>query len=123
MSNRTLAAMLAAFFVPGAGHFFLGYRARAAVFFTIVVGLFALGIAIDGSLYSPLQSGGALLRLLAGFGSMGAGIPYFIAAGLGPHGDLTSITCEYGTAFIISAGLMNLLLVLDAFDLSEGRKA
>jgi hypothetical protein len=121
MNNRTLAAMLAAYFIPGAGHFYLGYRARAAVFFVIVVVLFTIGIAIDGGLYSPMQGGG-LLRILASVGSMGAGALYFITAALGPHGDLTSITYEYGTAFIISAGLMNLLLVLDTFDLSEGRK-
>lgn len=121
MSNRTLAAMLVAYLVPGAGHFYLGFRARAAAFFTIGVVLFAIGIAIDGGLYSPLEGGG-LLHLLAAIGSMGAGVLYFGAAAVGPHGDLTSITYEYGTAFIISAGLMNLLLVLDAFDLSEGRK-
>jgi hypothetical protein len=121
MSNRTLAAMLAAYFVPGAGHFLLGFRGRAAAFFAIVVSLFAIGIAIDGGLYSPLQGGG-LLHLLAALGSMGTGALYFGAAAMGPHGDMTSITYEYGTAFIISAGLMNLLLVLDTFDLSEGRK-
>jgi TM2 domain-containing membrane protein YozV len=121
MSTRTIAAMLAAYFIPGAGHFYLGFRGRAVAFFTIVVVLFTIGIAIDGGLYSPLQGGG-LLHVLAALGSMGSGALYFIAAGLGPHGDLTSITYEYGTAFIISAGLMNLLLVLDTFDLAEGRK-
>ena len=40
----------------------------------------------------------------------------------GVHGDITSITYEHGTAFAITAGLMNLLLMLDAFDIAEGRK-
>jgi hypothetical protein len=123
MSNRTFAAMLAAYLIPGGGHFYLGYRGRAVAFFAIVVTLFVIGVSIDGALYNPVNSGGAILRLLAGFGSMGAGAIYFLAGALpGAHGDMTSITVEYGTAFIITAGLMNLLLVLDAFDLSEGRK-
>ena len=113
--------MLLAYLVPGGGHFYLGYRARAAVFFAIVVAMFAIGLAIDGGLYTPMQGGG-LLRLLASFGSMGAGILFFAGAATGPHGDMTSITYEYGTAFLITAGLMNLLLVLDSFDLAEGRK-
>lgn len=114
--------MLAAFFVPGAGHVYLGHRGRGATFFVIVMTLFAIGVSIDGALYSPFNSGGSLLRLLAGLGSMGSGAVYFLAGAMGPHGDMTSITYEYGTAFTITAGLMNLLLVLDAFDLSEGRK-
>ncbi len=53
---------------------------------------------------------------------MGAGILYFVAVAMGVHGDVTSITYEHGTAFTITAGLMNLLLMLDAFDIAEGRK-
>ena len=121
MTNRAFIAMLLAYLVPGGGHFFLGYRARAAVFFAIVAIMFAIGLAIDGGLYSPMQGGG-LLRLLASLGTMGAGVFYFAGAATGPHGDMTSITYEYGSAFLITAGLMNLLLVLDAFDLAEGRK-
>ena len=52
----------------------------------------------------------------------GSGARYFIAAAMGAHGDVTSITYEHGTAFTISAGLMNLLLMLDAYDISEGHK-
>jgi hypothetical protein len=121
MTNRTFTAMLLAYLVPGGGHFYLGYRARAAVFFAIIATMFAIGLGIDGGLYSPLQGGG-LLHLLAALGSMGAGVFYFAGAATGPHGDMTSITYEYGSAFLITAGLMNLLLVLDSFDLAEGRK-
>ena len=122
MSRRTVTAMVFAFLVPGAGHLYLGKRARAVTFFVIVVLMFTLGLAIDGDLYTLGRSGGALLRILASLGSMGAGILYFIAVGMGAHGDVTSITYEHGTAFTITAGLMNLLLVLDSFDISEGRK-
>jgi hypothetical protein len=122
MNKRSVVAMVLAYLIPGAGHFYLGYRARAVVFFTIIVVLFVIGLSIDGSLYTLQESGGALLKILASFGSMGAGLLYFIAKALGAHGDVRSITFEYGTTFTLTAGLMNLLLVLDVFDLAEGRK-
>jgi hypothetical protein len=112
--------MVLAFLVPGAGQFFLGRQARGGVFFCIVLSLFVIGLSIDGRLYTVQH--GSLLSLLATIGSMGMGIPYFIARAMGPFGDVTSITFEHGTAFTLTAGLMNLLLVLDAYDISEGRK-
>jgi uncharacterized protein DUF6677 len=114
--------MVLAFLIPGAGHLYLGKRSRAAIFFSIVMLMFALGLAVDGDLYTLGRSGGSLLRLLASLGSMGSGLLYFVGVGMGAHGDVTSITYEHGTAFTITAGLMNLLLVLDSFDISEGRK-
>lgn len=124
MNKRATIAMVLAYLIPGAGHFYLGYRGRAVAFFLIVVLMFGIGLGIDGALYTVMDSlnGGALLRLLASFGSIGSGLMYFIAAAMGPHGDVRSITFEYGTTFTLTAGLMNLLLVLDCFDIAEGRK-
>ena len=122
MTGRSILAMILAYLVPGAGHFYLGYRRRAAAFFAIVFFMFVIGLAIDGNLYTFAESRQALLRLLATLGSMGAGAIYFIARSFGPHGDVTSSTYEYGTTFTLTAGLMNLLLVLDCFDIAEGRK-
>jgi hypothetical protein len=121
MNRRSVLAMILAYVLPGAGHVYLGYRRRAVAFFTIVLLMFVIGLAIDGNLYT-LERGQPILRLLASLGSMGAGILYFIAKAMGPHGDVTSITYEYGTTFTLTAGLMNLLLVLDCFDIAEGRK-
>ena len=122
MSRRTITAMVFAYLVPGAGHLYLRRTARAVTFFIIVVLMFAIGLAVDGDLYTVGHTGGSLLKLLAALGSMGSGALYFIAVAMGAHGDVTSITYEHGTAFTITAGLMNLLLVLDAFDIAEGRK-
>ena len=51
------------------------------------------------------------------------GLPYFVAKLLG-HGSgrVVAITYEYGNAFAIVAGLLNMLVVLDAYDIAEGRK-
>ncbi len=122
MSRRAITAMVLAFLVPGAGHFYLGKRGRAIAFFCIVSLMFFLGLAVDGDLYTITRSGGSVLRFLAALGSMGSGLLYFVAVRLGVHGDVSSITYEHGTAFTITAGLMNLLLMLDGFDIAEGRK-
>jgi uncharacterized protein DUF6677 len=122
VSRRSITAMVFAYLVPGAGHLYLRKTARAITYFVIVVMLFVIGIAVDGDLYMLGHTGGSLLKLLAALGSMGSGALYFIAAAMGAHGDVTSITYEHGTAFTITAGLMNLLLMLDAYDISEGHK-
>ena len=114
--------MVLAYLVPGAGHFYLGYRGRAMVFFAIVLTLFLIGLSVDGGLYTIGTANRAVLRLLAALGSIGSGVTYFIANAVGPHGNVASLTYEYGTTFTLTAGLMNLLLVLDCFDIAEGRK-
>jgi hypothetical protein len=120
MRKRTLIAMLLALLIPGAGHFYLGERRKAYAFFAIITLLFVIGLAVDGRLYANQTD--ELLMRLATLGSMGSGALYLLGRLTGPYGDITSLTFEYGTAFTLTAGLMNLLLVLDAFDLAEGRK-
>jgi len=122
MKPRALVSMLLALLVPGAGHFYLGRRTRAAAFCAIVVLLFLIGLGVDGSLYTLPEAKGSALTLLATLGSMGSGALYFIARSLGSHGSVNAATFEYGRMFTLSAGLMNLLLVLDCYDISMGRK-
>ena len=115
-----LAAMLAVVF-PGLGHLYLGRKARAALFAVIVLVAVVIGAKLDGNLYTPLQ--GHPLTYLATLGSMGMGLPYFLLLyPLHYAGDVTAQGYDYGTAFLLSAGLMNLLLVLDAWDVGTGRK-
>jgi hypothetical protein len=122
MKPRALVSMVLALLVPGAGHFYLGRRTLAAAFCAIIVLLFLIGLGVDGSLYTLPEAKGSLLSVLATLGSMGSGALYFIARGLGPHGSINAATFEYGRMFTLSAGLMNLLLVLDCYDISMGRK-
>lgn len=122
MNSRSVMAMVLAYLVPGAGHFYLGHRARAVAFFAIIVFMFVIGLNIDGGIYTLAESKGQLLKLLATIGSMGSGVMYFLASGTrASAGNLTSITFEYGRTFTLTAGLMNLLLVLDAYDLVHAR--
>lgn len=122
MTPRTFLAMVLAYLVPGAGHFYLGRRGRALAFFGIIVFLYIIGIAIDGGIYTFAEAQGQWLKRGATLGSMGAGLLYFAAKARSYYGVVTSGTFEYGTMFLLSAGLMNLLLVLDCYDIERGRK-
>ena len=63
------------------------------------------------------------LVALAAIANMGVGLPYMIARGLGyGAGDVIAVTYEYGNTFLIVSGLLNALVVIDAFDISMGRK-
>lgn len=122
MNRRSVVAMVLAYLIPGAGHFYLGRRARGLTFFGIVALLFLLGLWLDGVLYTIANAQRQILGLLAAIGSMGSGLVYLFGRMFGPAGDFRSFTFEYGRMFTLTAGLMNLLLVLDCYDIAAGRK-
>jgi hypothetical protein len=114
-------AVIAAWLVPGAGHLLLGRARRALLFFVLVVASVAIGCQLHGNLYQVIP--GQPLTWLATAGTMGMGLPYFVLRYLlGYQGEVVAAGYEYGTAFILTAGLMNLLLVLDAWDIALGKK-
>lgn len=123
MKARAIVAMVAGFLIPGAGHFLLGRRGRGLAFFGIVVFLFGLGLFIDGNMFTLRESRGELLLWLASLGSMGSGLLYILGVSFGPPGDVTKQMFEYGRTFTLTAGLMNLLLVLDCWDIAVRGKA
>jgi TM2 domain-containing membrane protein YozV len=107
-------AALTALLFPGAGHLYLGRRGRALFFAAIVLTCLVLGTTLDGKLFTTFDSPFGILRTVA---SMSVGLPYFVLRFLlGYEGDVRSVGFEYGSAFLITAGLMNLLLVLDCWD-------
>lgn len=117
----SLLAPLAAWAVPGAGHLLLGRRGRALLFFLIVATAVTLGVALEGNLFRVVPD--RPLSILGTLACMGAGLPYFVLRFVADYsGEVTAVGYEYGTAFLITGGLMNLLLVLDALDIARGRK-
>ena len=122
LSARGFSTLLAAWMVPGAGHLMLGKRQRAVIFFVVVMVAITIGGLLEGNLYRVVPD--QPLTILATLGSMGMGAPYFILRFIfGYQGSVVAAGYEYGSAFILTAGLMNLLLILDTWDLIRGRKA
>ena len=116
-----IPACVSGWLVPGLGHFMLGRRVRGLIFFAVVTMMFVLGLYWGGELFE--LRGVDLLTLLAGLAELGVGLPYFVADLLGRGGgSVTSVTYEYGYTFLIVAGLLNMLIVLDVFDIALGRK-
>jgi hypothetical protein len=112
---------IAAWLVPGAGHLLLRRYGRALLFFVLVLASAWIGWWLQGKLYRPVP--GQPLQMLGTVGSMGMGIIDFVLRwGLDYQGEVVAATYEYGTAFLLTAGLMNLLLVLDAWDIALGKK-
>ena len=112
---------LAAWAVPGLGHIWHGRRFKGFTFLVAIPLMFAIGLAIDGRLF-PFDFSEPLVALAA-FAHVGIGLPYFIASALGlGAGDVRAVGYEYGNAFLIVSGLLNLLVVVDTYDIALGRK-
>lgn len=121
VGNPYLAAGLA-WLLPGAGHLYLGRWRRAVVFLSLVLAALAIGYRLEGRL--PWTFSGSPLAVLATLGGLGSGGPYlYLRLVMGYEGIIEAAGYEYGGAFILTAGLMNLLLMLDAWDISTGRKS
>jgi hypothetical protein len=121
LSGGLVLLCLAAWALPGTGHLWLGRRVKGAVFLIALPLMFAIGLAIQGRLFAFDLS--EPLACLAAIADLGVGLPYFVASALGfGGGDLRAVTYEYGNAFLVVAGLLNLLVVIDAYDVAVGRK-
>ena len=118
---RAVLLCTIAWLLPASGHLLLRKRFRALGFAVVLLIAFGLGLRLEGNLYRPVA--GQPLSYLATIGAMGIGAPYFVARwGAGFQGRPEAPGFEYGTVFLLSAGLMNLLLVLDVWDIARGRR-
>jgi hypothetical protein len=110
-----------AWLIPGAGHLLQRRRQKGLVFLLALPLMFTIGLWLEGRLF-PLELADPLV-FLGAIANRGIGAPYFIAkfmdAGLG---TVTAASYEYGNTFLMTAGLLNFLVILDAFDIAMGRK-
>jgi hypothetical protein len=122
---RTAAACVAALILPGLGHLVLGRWARGLIIGSAIILMFVCGFWMKGHLFTPEK--GEWLTWFFSFLNLGMGLPYFIclAADLGfkfPPMQAAEATFEYGNTFLMVAGALNMLSVLDAYDIAVGRK-
>ncbi len=100
----------------------LGRRWRALVLFVSIVGMFVMGIAMQGQYFSLASS--SYLHSLGYLAELAVGAPMRVATFFGYGGGNIYFACsDYGTAYLIAAGMLNVLTILDAYDIAWGRKA
>jgi len=123
------ATAAAAWLVPGLGHLMLRRWGRAALMGGAVWVCFFLGMAMGGHMFSLStgQGSSALLQVPPMIANMGSGLLYIVCwvLDIGFADDLVQAaraTYEYGNTFLLIAGLLNYLNMLDAFDIAAGRK-
>jgi hypothetical protein len=111
--------------IPGGGHFLLKRNGRAILLLVSVTSMFLLGLMMRGAMFQP-QSGDLLTTLINTGGFVGdfcSGILYLLSVWLGySQQDMAGAVHDYGTKFLVTAGLLNILAMVDAFEIAAGRK-
>jgi hypothetical protein len=114
-------ALVLGWLVPGAGHLLTRHWLRALLLFASITAMFWLGLAMQGKLYLPNLDDP--LNALGFVGDLGSGVLYFVGRALGLGRTVVTITtADYGTKFVVVAGLLNFIAAVDAHNLKIGRK-
>jgi len=124
-ASKWLPVIALAWLVPGGGHFLLKKTYRGAILCGCTVLLFLLGTMMKGYMFQPAT--GDLLTLVIYYGgflaNLATGVLYLLAKMLGyTSADIAGHTVDYGTKFLVVAGLFNILAIVDAFEIAIGRK-
>ncbi len=124
-ASKWAPAHLLAWLIPGGGHFLLKRPGRGALLLACVASMFLLGLMMRGALFSP-QTGDILTTVIyvGGFvANVMSGIFYLLTNWLGYNqADVAGHVHDYGTKFLVAAGLLNILAMVDAFEIATGRK-
>src|SRR6266704_7151451 len=121
VNTMAVLAPAVGWLIPGAGHMIQKRWIRGLLLFVSIATLFVLGLAMQGRIYKA--NGGDILDILGFIGDVGAGGLYIVtlAMDLG-QGAIAHATADYGTKFLIVAGLLNFISVADAYHIAIGKK-
>lgn len=107
--------------IPGAGHMIQKRWVRGLLLFVSIVTLFLLGLAMQGHIYKA--NSGDILEMLGFVGDVGSGVLYVLTlANDWGQGAIALATADYGTKFMIVAGLLNFISIADAYHIAIGKK-
>ena len=114
-------ALLAGWLIPGAGHMLARRWVRGGLLFAAITLMFVLGLLMQGKLYSFTT--GDPLTMLGFVGDLGSGLLYIVGRLFGAgQSPVQVVTADYGTKFIVVAGLLNVIAAVDAHNIRIGRK-
>jgi len=121
VSAISILAPAVGWLIPGAGHMIQKRWIRGGLLFVSIVTLFLLGLAMQGRIYKA--NGGDILDMLGFVGDLGSGALYIITLAMDwGQGAISFATADYGTKFMIVAGLLNFIAVADAYHIAIGKK-
>ncbi len=121
ISAMAILAPAVGWLIPGAGHMIQKRWIRGVLLFVSIVGLFLLGLAMQGRIYKA--NGGDILDILGFVGDVGAGALYILTLmNDWGQGAIAFATADYGTKFMIVAGLLNFIAIADAYHIAIGKK-
>ncbi len=110
-----------AWLIPGAGHLIQKRYVRGLLLMASISTMFLLGLALQGRVYKP--NGGDILDILGFVGNIGAGGLYIVTRAMDwGQGAIAHATADYGTKYLIVAGLLNFIAVADAYHIAIGKK-
>ncbi len=121
--NMTMAVVATAtgWLIPGAGHLIQKRWGRGLLLMAAILCMFVLGLLMEGKLYSP--NTGDILDILGFVGDVGAGGLYIVSKALNAGmGNIARATADYGTKYLIVAGLLNIISAVDAYHIAIGKK-
>jgi hypothetical protein len=117
----SVIAPAVAWLIPGAGHLIQKRWIRGLLLMASISTMFILGLLMQGRIYLP--NGGDILDILGFVGDVGAGGLYIVTRVQGwGHGAISHATADYGTKYLIVAGLLNFISVADAYHIAIGKK-
>ena len=119
---RAIVVAITGWILPGFGHAVLKMWGRAVTIFLTVGFLVYLGAGMRGNLFPP--GGDDAFARLGYAADLGTGSFYFIARDVeGSRADVSHADGDYGTRFLATAGVLNLLAALHAYEAARRRKA
>jgi hypothetical protein len=121
LTAMAIVAPAVGWLIPGAGHLAQKRWIRGIILMVCIVAMYVLGLAMNGHVYQP--NSGEVLDILGFIGDVGAGGLYIVSRALDyGQGMIQQATADYGTKFIIVAGLLNFISVVDAYHIAIGKK-
>jgi hypothetical protein len=120
-NSMTMIAPVAAWLVPGLGHIIQKRYIRGVLLMAAIFTMFFAGLGMQGKVYS--FNTGDLLDILGFVGDIGVGALYFIAKIMDwGIGNIHRAVADYGTKYIVVAGLLNIVAIVDAYHIAIGKK-